>query len=92
MKEQFYADLDGVMTKTNGLTMLLGDFNVSLGDSVPGVVGHHGLGKGTSDNGERLVEFASAHQMCITNTLFPHKTIHQATWYTTHLMQEPSLV
>ena len=57
VKEQFYADLDGVMTKTNGLTMLLGDFNASLGDSVPGVVGPHGLGKGTSDNGERLVEF-----------------------------------
>ena len=91
VKEQFYADLDGVMTKTNGLTMLLGDFNASLGDSVPGVVGPHGLGKGTSDNGERLVEFASAHQMCITNTLFPHKTIHQATWYPPDARAKPSL-
>ena len=61
VKEQFYTDLDGVMTKTNGLTMVLGDFNASVGDSVPGVVGPHGLGKETNDNGERLVEFASAH-------------------------------
>ena len=45
VKEQFYADLDRVMTKTNGLTLVLGDFNASLGDSVLGVVGPHGLSK-----------------------------------------------
>ena len=33
------------MTKSNGLTILLGDFNASLGESVPGVVGPHGLSK-----------------------------------------------
>ena len=90
-KDQFYADLDGVMTRTNGLTTVLGDFNASVGDSVPGVVGPHGLGKETSDNGERLVEFASAHQMCITNTLFPHKAVHQATWYSPDARAKPSL-
>ena len=45
VKEQFYADLGRVMTKTNGLTLVLGDFNASLGDSVLGVVGPHGLSK-----------------------------------------------
>ena len=85
MKDQFYADFDGVMTKTNG------DFNASLGDSVPGIVGRHGLGKETSDNAERLVDFASAHQMCIANTLFPHKAIHQATWYPPDMNAKPSL-
>ena len=49
------------MTKTDGLTIVLGDFNASLGDSVWGVLGPHGLSKQISDNGERLVEFASAH-------------------------------
>ena len=39
VKEQFYADLDRVMTKTNSLTIVLRDFNASLGDSVPGVAG-----------------------------------------------------
>ena len=41
MRNQFYANLDGVMTKTNGLTMILGDFIASLGDSIPGVIGPH---------------------------------------------------
>ena len=41
MKDQFYADFDEVMTKTNGLTMVLGDFNASLGDNVPGIDGPH---------------------------------------------------
>ena len=79
LKDQFHAALDVIMTKTNGLTMILGDFNASLGDSVPGIGGPLGLRKETSDNGEKLVDCASAHQMCITNTLFLHKAIHQAT-------------
>ena len=91
VKGQFCADLDGVMTKTNGLTMVPGDFNASVGNSVPGVVAPHGLGKETSNNGERLMEFASTHWMCITNTLFPHKAIHQATWYPPDARAKPSL-
>ena len=59
------------MTKTNGLTIVLR--NASLGESVPGVVSPHGLSKRASDNAERLVEFASAHQMCVMNTLFSHQ-------------------
>ena len=39
VKEQFNADLDRVMTKTNGLTIVLADFNASLGDIVLGVAG-----------------------------------------------------
>ena len=91
MKDQFYAALDGVMTRTNGPTLIIGDFNASLGDSVPGIVGPHGLSKETNDNGERLVDFTSAHRMCITNTLFPHKAIHQAAWYPPDMNAKPSL-
>ena len=29
--------------------------------------------------------------MCITNTLFPHKAIHQATWYPPDMNAKPSL-
>ena len=29
--------------------------------------------------------------MCITNTLFPHKAIHQATWYPPDVNAKPSL-
>ena len=59
------------MTKTNGLTIVLG--NASLEESVSGVVSPHGLSKRASDNAERLVEFASTHWMCVMNTLFPHQ-------------------
>ena len=85
-KEQFYLELDGVMRKTNGLTMIMGDFNASIGKSVQGVVGPHALGKRTSSNGEKLVSFASAHGMCVTNTVFPHKRIHQYSWYSKGLV------
>ena len=65
----------------NGLTMVMGDFNATLGETVQGVVGPHGLGRQTSDNGKRLVAFASANGLGITNTIFLDKQILQATWY-----------
>ena len=89
-KEQFYSDLDGVVSRTSGLTMVMGDFNAAIGKSVPGVVGNHLIGGQTSDNGERLVSFASVNGLCITNTFFPHKQIHQATWYPPDARARPS--
>ena len=65
----FYAALHGVMTKTNGLTLILEDVNASLGDSVPGIVGPHGLSKETSDNGERLVDFTSTPNVYNEHTI-----------------------
>ena len=91
VKERFYSDLDHVMANANGLTMVMGDFNATLGKTMQGVVGPHGLGRQTSDNGKRLVAFASANGLCITNTIFPHKHIHQATWYPPDPRAKPSL-
>ena len=79
-KDHFYCELESVMTRANGLTMVMGDFNAAIGETVQGVVGSHELGRKTNDNGERLVSFATSNGMCITNTLFPHKRIHQTTW------------
>ena len=42
-------------------------------------------------NGERLVSFATSNGICITNTLFPHKRIHQTMWYPPNPSAEPSL-
>ena len=67
VKDQFCTDLDRVMTKINGLTVL-GYFNASFGDSVPGVVAPHGQSKRTSEIGERLVEFASTPDVCYEHT------------------------
>ena len=91
VKEHFYSDLDHVMANANGRTMVMGAFDTTLGETVQGVVGPHGLGRQTSNNGKRLVAFASANGLCITNTVFPHKQIHQATWYPPDPKNKPSL-
>jgi len=33
-----------------------------------------------NDNGEKLIELCSLHNLRITNTFFKHKPIHQTTW------------
>lgn len=43
------------------------------------VVGKHGLGL-RKENGERLCEICDMYELVITGALFPHKTIHKATW------------
>ena len=91
VKKHFYSDLVHVMANANGLTMVMGNCNATLGETVLGVVGPHSLGKQTSDNGKRLVAFASVNGLCITNTIFPHKQIHQATWYSPNPRAKPSL-
>ena len=90
-KEKFYMELDGVMRKANGIAIVMRDFNATIGESVNSVVGPHTLGRKTSSNGEKLVSFASAHGMCVTNTVFPYKRIHQHLWYPPNPRAQPSL-
>ena len=71
--------------------MVMGDFSALVGDKLHGVVGPYGLGSRASDNGERLVTFACTNGLCVTNTFFPHKRIHQATWYPPDPSRPPSL-
>ena len=52
------------MTSANGLTIVVGDFNATVGEAVQGVVGSQRLGSRTSDNEERLVFFATSNGMC----------------------------
>ena len=80
-KDLFYSDLESVTANTNGLVIVMGDFNASISDSVECVVGPHGLSRRNNEIGERLVSFASSNDLTITNSLFPHKRIHQASWY-----------
>ena len=68
-KDHFYCDLRSVMTRANSLTIVMGDFNAAIGETVQGVVGPHGLWRLTTNNGERLVSFATSNGMCVTNTL-----------------------
>ena len=90
-KDNFYADLDDVMYRINGLVIVMGDFNATVGQEVDGVVGPFGLARRTSDNGHRLVDFATVHNLCLSNTYFEHKRIHQASWYPPDPSAKPSL-
>lgn len=43
-------------------------------------IGVHCLDDSSSDNGMKLINFAIAKGMSISNTSFPHKRIHKGTW------------
>ena len=34
-----------------------------------------------NENGERLLDFCAYNDLAVTNTCFPHKTIHKCTWF-----------
>ena len=57
----------------NRQVLLMGDLNASVSECLHGVVGPYGLESTTSDNSERLVSFACANGLCLTNTCFAHK-------------------
>ena len=90
-KDHFHCDLESVMTRANRVTIVMGNFNATVGETVQGVVGPHGLRRKTTNIGEGLVSFATINGMCVTNTLFPHKHIHQTICYLPNLRAEPGL-
>ena len=83
-KDQFYEALDEVISRipsTEGL-YLLGDFNARVGadhEAWPTCLGTHGRGK-MNENGQRLLEMCCSRGLCVTNTFFKCKEIHQVSW------------
>ena len=83
-KDQFYQALDEAISRipcTDGL-YLLGDFNARVGadyDAWPTCLGSFGRGK-INENGQRLLELLSHHGLCVTNTFFKCKEMHQVSW------------
>jgi endonuclease/exonuclease/phosphatase family metal-dependent hydrolase len=69
-------------TPRNDALILLGDFNVKTGKehSNKRVAGRHTLHDITSENGEKLVQLAIAHNLEISSTNFQHRRIHKGTW------------
>ena len=68
------------MANANRLTMVMVNFNATLGESMQGVVCPHHLERQTSDNGRRLVEFVS-----LTPSLITSKSARQ---HSTHMTEE----
>ena len=84
LKEHFYSDLDHVMANANRLTMVMEDFNATLGESLQGIVGPLHLGKQTSDNGTLCI----CKSKCPVH-LTPSFVTSRPIRLHTHLTQEP---
>ena len=83
-KDAFYDQLDAKIKSIplDEELYLLGDFNARVGsdrNSWPSCIGHFGVGK-LNENGQRLLELCSYHQLCVTNTFFATKPCHRASW------------
>ena len=64
------------------LLIVMGDMNARVGDDTDiwgKVFGRHGEDV-CNENGKRLLQFSSEHNLWIYNTWFPHKRIHKYTW------------
>lgn len=83
-KSKFYEELDRVvqLVPSGDQLIILGDFNARVGadhQSWPSCLGHFGVGS-MNDNGQRLLEFCSQHQLCVTNTYFNGPKRHRVSW------------
>ncbi len=83
-KDKFYENLAETVKnlRDRGQVILLGDCNARVGsdsDSWPTCLGKFGVGS-MNENGQRLLEFWTYHQLCITNAYFQSKPQHKVSW------------
>ena len=74
--------LDPTSRKSHEIKIVLGDLNAKVGkeEIYQELIGKHNMHLYTNNNGQRLVDFASAKNMVISSTCFPHKEIDKQTW------------
>ena len=83
-KGKLYEDLEADTNDVpeQHLHYILCIFNARVGSdstSWPVYLGQYGTGK-LNENGQRLLEFCTAHYLCVTNTFFCAKPIHCVSW------------
>ena len=87
--EKFYETLQSTIESLckKDVIIVAGDFNARVGQptSRSSLHGKHNPDV-RNNNGRRLVDFCNYNNLAITNTLLPHKKIHQYTWH--HLGQK----
>ena len=84
IKDIFYNQLKSTIKgyEKQEPLIILGDFNARVGcdnEAWPNCLVHFGVGK-CNDNGQRLLELCSYHELCITNTFFSTKPHHRVSW------------
>ena len=88
-KDSFYQLLNCELrhVSRHDITMILGDFNATIGSNRPDpglehIVGPHtSAGVNTNDNGDRMLDLCSTHNFKVLGTWFQHREIHRLTWY-----------
>lgn len=83
-KDEFYENLASILRNipSKEQVVLLGDFNARVGadhDSWPSCLGQFGVGK-MNENGQRLLELCTYHDLCIANSYFQTKPQHKVSW------------
>ena len=83
-KDKFYEELNSIILNTpkSDKLMLLGDFNARVGsdNEIWGdVIGQYGVGK-CNNNGLRLLQICSEHNLLITNTVYRLPTRNRTSW------------
>ena len=83
-KDEFYENLAAIISSVpnNEQLILLGDFNARVGadhDTWPSCIGQFGVGK-MNENGQRLLELCTYHDLCIANSYFRTKPQHKVSW------------
>ena len=83
-KDSFYVELEQMFDYFPKFHMkiLLGDFNAKVGreNIFKPTIGQESLLQDINDNGVRLVNFATSHNLEVKSTMFPHQNIHKYTW------------
>ena len=84
IKDEFYENLAAIISSVpnNEQLVLLGDVNARVGanhDTWPSCLGLFGMGK-MNENGQRLLELCTYHDLCIANSYFRTKPQHKVSW------------
>lgn len=83
-KDEFYENLEQILNEIprNRIRIVLGDFNAKLGKEniFRTTIGNHSMHDITSENGLRLIDFASGGELVVKSTMFPRKDIYKGTW------------
>ncbi|CAF2033538.1 unnamed protein product [Rotaria magnacalcarata] len=82
--EAFYNDIEEALTRADkkDILILTGDWNAKIGNdntNWKSVMGKYGYGD-RNERGERLLEFATVHDLYVCNTKFQHKPNRKWTW------------
>jgi hypothetical protein len=80
LKDSFCQEMKSVFDKFYKYHMK--DFNAKVvrGDIFKQIIGNKNVHEISTDNGDRIVNFATSKNITINNTMFPHCNIHIYTW------------